>query len=171
MRRAIGLLDDYAEDALSCVFYSYVIVMIFAEVVARYVFRSSILWSQETSIYAFIWLTYISMAKLAKTRSHLAFTAIRDALPPFGQLLLYLLSDVCLLIVAVVILMYVYSPIADSIAFDQQMTGANLPLWIATAAVPFGWLLATVRIVQRVLGIVGKYRAGESLATSVAAMD
>ena len=171
MRRIVQWLDDHAEDALSCVLYTYIITLIFCEVVARYVFHSSILWGQETAIYAFIWLTYISMAKLAKTRSHLAFTAIRDALPPFAQLTLHLLSDLCLLIVCVVILIYVYRPIADSITFQQQMTGADLPLWLATAAVPFGWLLATIRVIQRAVIVVNKYRAGEALAVSVAALD
>lgn len=171
MRRTIQWLDARIEDVLSCGLYIYIILVIFCEVVARYMFHSSILWAEETSIYAFIWLTYISMAKLAKTRSHLAFTAIRDALPPLPQLLLLLLSDVCLLIVSAVILVYIYQPIADSIEFEQQMMGVNLPLWIATAAVPFGWALATIRIVQRAVVAVRNYRAGEALTVTVAAVD
>ena len=62
-------------------------------------------------------------------------------------------------------------PIADSITFQQQMTGADLPLWLATAAVPFGWLLATIRVIQRTVIVINKYRAGEALAVSVAALD
>src|SRR5919106_828408 len=98
MRRFIQAVDAHVENALSCALYIYVIAAIFVEVVARYGLQSSVLWLEETAIYAFIWLTYISMANLAKSRSHLAFTALRDALPPAAQLALLLLADAALLI-------------------------------------------------------------------------
>jgi TRAP-type C4-dicarboxylate transport system permease small subunit len=171
MRGIIRTIDENFEYALGGALYAYIILVIFFEVVARYVFHSSILWAEETSIYAFIWLTYISMANLAKTRSHLAFTAIRDMLPPFGQLALLLLADVCLLILSTIIIIFIYRPIADNILFEQQMMGVNLPLWWATAAVPFGWLLVSIRVIQRSLISIKKYMAGESLLSEVVAME
>lgn len=171
MRRLIRALDENFEYALSSALYAYIILVIFFEVVARYGFHSSILWAEETSIYAFIWLTYISMANLAKTRSHLAFTAIRDMFPPAGQLALLLLADACLLILSTVIIVFVYRPLADNIVFEQQMMGANLPLWWATAAVPFGWFLVTIRVIQRALVSIRKYMAGESLLSEVVALE
>jgi TRAP-type C4-dicarboxylate transport system permease small subunit len=171
MRRIVRAIDANFEYVLGSALYAYIILVIFCEVVARYGFHSSILWAEETSIYAFIWLTYISMANLAKTRSHLAFTAIRDMLPPPGQLALLLLADVCLLILSTVIIIFVYHPLADNILFEQQMMGANLPLWWATAAVPFGWLLVGIRVIQRSLISIKKYMAGESLLSEVAALE
>lgn len=171
MRRMFEALDTRLENALSCALYAYVIAAIFVEVVARYGFSSSVLWLEETAIYVFIWLTYISMANLAKTRSHLAFTAIRDALPPPVQLALLLLADACLLVLSTIIIIYIYQPIADSVVFEQQMMGANLPLWWATAAVPFGWLLVSVRVIQRAIASIKKYRVGESLITGVLVIE
>jgi TRAP-type C4-dicarboxylate transport system permease small subunit len=171
MRRIIRAIDTHFEYVLSSALYAYIIVVIFCEVVARYGFHSSILWAEETSIYAFIWLTYISMANLAKTRSHLAFTPIRDMLPPAGQLTLLLLADVCLLILSTVIIVFIYRPLADNIIFEQKMMGANLPLWWATAAVPFGWLLVAIRVIQRALISIRKYTAGDSLVSEVVALE
>lgn len=171
MRRMFAAVDAHLENTLSCALYVYIIAAIFSEVVARYGLGSSVLWLEETAIYVFIWLTYISMANLAKTRSHLAFTAIRDALPPPVQLALLLLADICLLILSVIIIIYIYQPIADSILFEQQMMGANLPLWWATAAVPFGWILVTIRVIQRAVVSIKKYRAGEPLVTGVLAIE
>jgi TRAP-type C4-dicarboxylate transport system permease small subunit len=171
MRRIVRALDENFEYVLSSALYAYIILVIFFEVVARYGFHSSILWAEETSIYAFIWLTYISMAHLAKNRSHLAFTSIRDMLPPTGQLALLLLADACLLILSCVIIIFIYRPIADNILFEQQMMGANLPLWWATAAVPVGWLLVVIRVIQRSLVSVKKYIARESLVSELVALE
>ena len=171
MRRAIRAVDAHLEGALSCALYIYIIAAIFIEVVARYAFSASILWAEETAIYAFIWLTYISMASLARSRSHLAFTAIRDAMPPPVQLVLLLVSDVALIVVAAVVLIHIYQPIADSILFEQEMMGADLPLWLATAAIPVGWALATIRVIQRALVSIRRYRTGESLVSGVMAVE
>ena len=164
MRQIVRALDENFEYALSSALYAYIILVIFFEVVARYGFHSSILWAEETSIYAFIWLTYISMANLAKIAGpSLGGVLIRDLLPPAGQLALLLLADICLLILSTVIIVFVYRPIADNIVFDQQMMGVNLPLWWATAAVPFGWFLVTIRVIQRALISIRKYMAGVAL--------
>lgn len=171
IRRVVALLDEHVENVLCVGLYIYVIATVFGEVVARYVLGSSILWAEETAIYAFIWLTYISMANLAKHRSHLAFTAIRDALPPTPQLVLLLLADACLLVLGVAIIVYIYQPIADNIMFNQKMTGVDLPLWLATAAVPFGWFLVVVRVVQRAVVTVRNYRSGEAMAAGMAALE
>ena len=167
----ISAVDRNLEKILGVGLYVYIIVVVFFEVVARYLFHSSVLWAEETAIYAFIWLTYISMASLARARSHLAFTAIRDTLPPLGQLFLLLLSDICLLVLSVIIIVYIYQPIADNILFEQQMMGADLPLWIATAAVPFGWFLVFIRTVQRSIDTIRDYRADRSLVSGMAALD
>lgn len=171
MRRAIRAVDAHLENALSCALYIYIIAAIFTEVVARYGFGSSILWAEETAIYAFIWLTYVSMASLARSRSHLSFSAIRDALPPPFQLALLLLSDIALIVVALVVLVHIYQPIADSILFEQQMMGADLPLWVATAAIPFGWALVTLRVVQRAMVSITRFRTGQSLVSGIMAVE
>ncbi len=171
MRSIIAAIDKNVEFVLGVLLYIYIIAVVFGEVVARYGFGSSILWAEETSIYAFIWLTYISMAGLARSRSHLAFTAIRDALPPPAQLAMLLLADVCLLALSAVVIIYIYQPIADNVMFEQQMMGVNLPLWLATAAIPFGWLLVSIRVVQRSIDSIIRYRANEPLIMEFAALD
>ena len=163
MRKAIDWIDRNVEYVLNVLFYAYIIVIIFSEVVARYVLRSSIVWAEETGIYAFIWLSYLSTARLVRGRKHLGFTLFRDMMPRGWQLVCLLISDLCLAIVAVVVVAYMWRPLADSIAFNQTMQGANLPIWIATAAVPIGWLVVLVRVGQRAWDAIRNYRRGVPL--------
>jgi TRAP-type C4-dicarboxylate transport system permease small subunit len=163
MRNLLRWIDQKIEYVLNVLLYGYVIAIIFAEVIARYVLHSSIVWGEETGIYAFIWLSYLSTARLARSRSHLAFTLFRDAMPRGGQLICMLVSDVCLAVIAIVVVIYMWRPLMDSIAFKQTMEGANLPIWIATLSVPVGWLAILVRTGQRAWDSIGNYRRGAPL--------
>lgn len=169
--KLVRKIDQKLEYWLCTGLYAYIIGMIFVEVFTRYVFRFSYVWAIETAIYAFIWMCYVSMARLARTRSHLAFTSFRDAAPRPAKLAMLLLSDALLLLLAVIIIVNIYVPITDNILFDQRMTGVDLPLWIATAAVPFGWALLVLRVLQRAVTSINAFRSGQSLRVTGAMVE
>ena len=163
-RGALDWLDRNVEYWLNVLLYAYILVIVFVEVVARYVFKVSIVWSEETAVYAFIWMSYLAMARLARTRSHLAFTPLRDMMSRGWQLACLLVSDLALGVLAVIVVVYMWRPIADSVSFHQTMQGADLPIWIATLAVPVGWLMVLIRTTQRALDAIGNYRHGGIVA-------
>ena len=163
-RGALDWLDRNVEYWLNVLLYAYILVIVFVEVVARYVFKVSIVWSEETAVYAFIWMSYLAMARLARTRSHLAFTPLRDMMSRGWQLACLLVSDLALGVLAVIVVVYMWRPIADSVSFHQTMQGADLPIWIATLAVPVGWLMVLVRTTQRALDVIANYRRGGVVA-------
>lgn len=169
--RIIRAIDSKLEYWLCTLLYIYVIAMIFTEVVTRYVFKFSYVWAVETAIYAFIWMCYIAMARLARTRSHLAFTSIRDAAPRPIQLIMLLIADVTLLALSIIIIVNIYIPITDNILFDQRMKGVDLPLWIATAAVPFGWALLVIRVLQRSYQTISEFHSGRMITVSHAMIE
>jgi TRAP-type C4-dicarboxylate transport system permease small subunit len=164
MRATIDWLDHKVEYVLNVLLYAYILGIVFVEVLARYVLHLSLVWAEETAVYAFIWLSYLSMARLARTRTHLAFTPLRDMLPPGGQLVCLLIADAALAVLAVIVVIYMWRPIADSAAFGQTMQGSDLPIWLATLAVPLGWLMVLLRTLQRARDAVRNYRRGERVA-------
>lgn len=165
MRAALRVIDREAEYWLNLLFYAYILVIVFVEVVSRYVMKASVAWAEETAIYAFIWLSYLSAARLARTRSHLAFTLFRDAMGRRAQLVCLLVSDVCLIALSLVVIGFMLRPIGDSIEFGQTMIGSNLPIWIATVAVPIGWSIVLLRTVQRAWEALSNYRRDLPLIT------
>jgi TRAP-type C4-dicarboxylate transport system permease small subunit len=155
-------IDSRLEHWLMSLFYIYLCLILVIEVALR-ALGSSIIWAVETSLYAFIWLTYVSAAQLARDRQHLCFTLVRNSLGRRGQFACLALSDLSLALVCVVIAGYMWKPLTDTIRFDLQMTGIDLPLWLAMVAVPFGWLLVLVRVVQRFWRSWDDFRNGRPL--------
>lgn len=164
-RLALDWLDRKVEFFLNMLLYAFILIIIFIEVFARYVLKSSVVWAEETAIYAFIWLSYLSMARLVRGRSHLAFTLVRDALPPLGQLICMLIADLCLVVLSVVVIGFMWQPLVDSVEFRQTMRGTDLPIWLATVAVPIGWIFVLIRTIQRTIDAVLKYLRDQPLVS------
>lgn len=169
--RLLGWLDKNAEYWLCFFFYSFLTLIIVIEVFRRYALNSSTSYGEEYARYAFIWLAYIATARGVRNRSHLSIDMLREQFGRTGRFVLYLFSDVCFLALALVIVYTSSQFVAGGIQFDQRFTGSDLPLWLATSAVPVAWLLVCVRVVQRSVALVNAYRSGEPLVASSARID
>jgi TRAP-type transport system small permease protein len=69
------------------------VVMVFGNVVLRYVFNSGIVVSEELSRFCFIWLTFIGAVVAMRDGTHLGMDAVVRALPRRGQVICFALSQ------------------------------------------------------------------------------
>ncbi|WP_342513816.1 TRAP transporter small permease [Sporosarcina sp. FSL K6-1522] len=138
----------YTIEGLFCVLLLVVMtVLMFTEVVARYVFASSFIWIEELTRYLFIWLTFISAAYVTATQSHIKVDA---ALSVFPKKLHLAIKRAGLLI------WLVFSIVITYVGFNYSLTmlsvGGNSPsLGIAKGliylGIPIGYLLMSIRLV------------------------
>jgi len=129
LRAAIDWLDANVEYWLNVLLYAYILVIVFVEVLGRYVLKTSIVWSEETAVYAFIWMSYLAMARLARSRSHLAFTPLRDMMSRGWQLACLLVSDLALGVLAVIVVPGLIS-VRPAFVYHSGVNGSFLtPGW------------------------------------------
>jgi TRAP-type C4-dicarboxylate transport system permease small subunit len=163
LRRALGWLDDNIEYWLNFLFYSFLTSIIVIEVFRRYVLNSSTTYGEEVARYAFIWLAYIATARGVKNRSHLSIENIRSLMGRTGKFALFMFSDFCFFTLSVIIVITSIKMVMSGIHFDQRFTGSDLPIWIATVAVPIAWTLIGFRVIQRALVAIGNFRNGRAI--------
>ena len=53
-------LDEHAEDIISATLMSVATIAIVVQVIMRYLFKSSLSWSEELARYVFVWMTFIT---------------------------------------------------------------------------------------------------------------
>lgn len=73
------------------------VIMVFGNVIMRYVFNSGIQISEEMSRYCFIWLTYLGAMVAMKEGGHLGVDTLVNALPLGGKKVCVFLSE-CLML-------------------------------------------------------------------------
>ncbi len=76
----------------------FLVGLAFMQVVLRYGFAAAILWVEEISVMALIWLAWIGITYLWLSRSHIAVDLLPSLLPPDGERRLRLAIDLLALL-------------------------------------------------------------------------
>lgn len=160
MKALIEEFDRNGERWLLLVFYAFVVSVIFVEVVRRFVFQYSSIWGEETARYAFIYLVWIGAAAAIKDRAHIRIDIIFKFLPPKGVAILYLLGDIITLFFACAALYWTLESVGTSLRFGAATHGLRINQAWFSFAVPFGFSLILIRLVQSIRRDLDDIRSG-----------
>lgn len=78
--------------------------LVFTNVVLRYAFNSGITWSEEVSRFLFVWLIFLGAILAFKDNEHLGVDSFVKKLPMAGKKVVYIISNIVLLITLVFLL-------------------------------------------------------------------
>ena len=162
-RALIRAIDRNGERYLLLVFYTLVVVVIGVEVIRRFVLSFSSIWGEEIARFAFIYLTWIGASAGVKNRSHIRIDVIYSWVPERHHVWLYILADVATMAFAVVALYYALIPIITSITFDSVTDGLRINRSFFLVAVPLGFTMTLVRLVQNIRRDLSDHKAGRPI--------
>jgi TRAP-type transport system small permease protein len=74
-------------------------ILVFGNVLLRYIFNTGITWSEEVSRYLFVWLTFIGAIGALKDNQHLGVDMLVKKLSPGARKIAFLISNVIVLYV------------------------------------------------------------------------
>ena len=98
-------------------------IIIFIQVVCRYVFQNSLTWSEEMARYMFVWLVYFSVSYTARREKHIRIDAAINIYPKKARPYIEILSEVIVLCFAIFIAVTGYT-VFGKIAWSGQMSPA-----------------------------------------------
>jgi len=164
-----GLTDGIEETAIA-VILGVMTMTTFANVIARYVFNSNILWALELTVFLFAWLVLLGISYAVKKTAHLGVDAVTNLLAPGPRRILALFAVACCLAYSLLLLKGSWDywwKFATTASFlevnDIPMPGflqfvadwmndgepyEKLPRYIPYAVLPIGLALLTLRFAQ-----------------------
>lgn len=143
--RVLGQL----ESGVILASYATLIIIVGVETLRRALTGAQEVWGPEIALYAFVWLSWFSMAKHGRFGTHLSFSELRQRLPQNGQRALELVDCALWVAVGVIIIVTSWGVVENQIKMGQTVFGTPIPLAAASLAVPVGWAFSMVRILQR----------------------
>ena len=171
MRTFLQRIDVNGERYLMLVFYCFIVFVIVTEVVRRFVLDFSSLWGEEAARFAFIYLGWIGASYAVKQRAHIRFDFLTRALPPRAAGCVLLFSEVATLVFACFALYWSLQSLATMVRFDALAPALRIPqAWFA-AAVPVGFAMMVVRVVQSALRDLRNLRDGRNPYTGTLLFD
>lgn len=139
-------------------------IILFLNVVLRYVFKSSTSWAEELIKYLMIWIAFIGGSICVRKGKHVCIDFFYEFLSVKNK---KVLSVVVHLIAAVFCgVMFFYGvKIIDFVMKSGQVSPAlQIPMWIPYLAIPLGFILMFLRFIQDLIRIFKENP--ESLDTS-----
>ncbi len=160
MPRFLHILNENAERWLLLVFYVMLVLTMFVEVVRREVFAYSSIWGEEIVRYSFIYLAWIGAAAAVKERGHIRIDVLMQYVGPRIKAALYVLGDLVMFFVALVAFYWSFETVLVSAKFGSVTHGLRVSQVWFLMAVPFGFGLVIVRLIQSFLRDIRDLRDG-----------
>ena len=126
-------------------------IIIFVQVVMRYVFHSSLTWSEEMARYLFVWLVYFSVAYTAKKEAHIRIDAAINLYPKKARPYVEILSEIIVLAFAIFIAVTSVTVFQKISASGQISPALHVPMQFVYAAPLVGFFLTAIRQIQCII--------------------
>jgi TRAP-type C4-dicarboxylate transport system permease small subunit len=130
-------------------------LLAFAQVISRYVFNSSLSWSEEALRYFFVWAFFLAASACTKEKLHVGLDLLVDAFSPKVKKTVLTIID-ALLIVFLLFLVY-YGTLFATDNMGQLSAALQIPLGAVNAAIPVG---SGLMILYSVRNIHNRLKAG-----------
>jgi len=163
MPNILKVLDKNAERWALLVFYVLLVGTMFIEVVRREVFSYSSIWGEEIVRYSFIYLAWIGAAAAVKERGHIRIDVIMQYAGQRMKTLLYILGDIVMFGVAIIAFYWSLETVLVSARFGSVTHGLRISQVWFLSAVPIGFALVMLRLIQSFLRDISDLRSGRSV--------
>lgn len=169
MKNKIMFFYDRFEEIVSITLFAILVVVIFLQVVMRYVFNSSPSWAEELGKYVFVWLSWIGVSLGARYGEHIKITLLTQKLSFRSSHICNIVSDVIVIAICAVTLHY--GIIVCDMLLNVNIMNSALKInqaW-GHAAVPVGCGLMILRSLQSMFDSIRKLKGGGSSPANPAA--
>lgn len=134
------------------------VAIVFMQVVMRYLFNSSLSWSEELTRYIFVWQIWLGISYTAKKENHLRVTTLTDRISEKGK------QYIEVIVMAIWIGFFIYMSglgyqLTMKVAgFGQKSAALRIPMAFCYLAIPVGCTLTVVRLIEL---CIRNYRRGK----------
>lgn len=124
--------------------------ILFANVVLRF-FGSSLVWAEELSRYAIVWLTFVGSSVCIYKGAHIGVDALMNILSDRGKKILTIVTIIMSLVFTLLFTYYSFIITEKIYQTNQVSSTVKIPMVYVYAAMPVGGILMTIRYIQELI--------------------
>lgn len=155
-KKPLRIIPDAAEGVLLTVLVIMLVGDVLLGILARYV-DIEVVFATELGKYLFIWLCAVGIAAAAKDRRHVRLTLLASKLP-FSPKVLWTVCQSLFLLMALFFFFQGLRLIVSHIAMGKSAMGFRFPMFVFTAALPVGFGLTAIRLIEDIAAVLGGSR-------------
>ncbi|MBR9986758.1 MAG: TRAP transporter small permease [Desulfosarcina sp.] len=163
IRNILHQIDENGERWLLLPLYALIVITIFMEVFRRFALSYSSIWAEEVARYAFIYVSWIGASAGIKARAHIRIDVILPFVGNRTRAVIMILGDLITIVLAVMAFWWSLESVLVSIKFGSVTHGLRISLAWFLAAVPIGFAMMLVRLIQSIIRDVSDLKAGRPI--------
>ena len=126
-------------------------LLVFLQVVSRFVLHIPMPWIEELLRISFIWTIMLSASIGIKRKAHLGVSMVMEALPRRLQPLFFYFGTLVIIVTCSVFIYATCDIILMQKASNQSLITMPVPIYFSTMVLPIGFFLIIVRTIQMAL--------------------
>ncbi|KUO73056.1 MAG: hypothetical protein APF77_20510 [Clostridia bacterium BRH_c25] len=149
MKRVLQLYNKFEEYLLvgSLVF---TVTIIFIQVIMRYVFNSSLSWSEELARYIFIWQIWLGASIGVREKKHIKVELIYGLIKGHGKKAVDIIASLIWLAFSIFITINGTQLVLDLMQKGSLSSGMRIPLYFVYISLPISTGVMALRLVMEV---------------------
>ena len=137
------------ETGFLCLIIAMMVGLAILKIVLRYIFHTSLLWSDVMLQHLTLWLCFLGAALATCERRHISIDVLSRILPEKITRWSTLIVDCLALIVVGILAYYGFLFLRDEQLSPATLIG-TIPLWWAKSIIPFGFVLIGIHVVLQI---------------------
>ena len=146
-KRLLTFLNNF-EVYIGTVIFLALTVLLFIQVITRYVFGRAFTWSEEVGVVMFVWLIYLGAAAAARTRQHLRIDAVLNIMPFKVKRVVLILTNVAAMFFCAYTIPPIVSVVTDLANSHAKNPITGIPKAFSYVIIPICLALMIIRFLQ-----------------------
>lgn len=142
LKKIVNALNHFEEAAIVFLF-AVMVVVIFVQVIMRYVFNNSLYWSEELGKFIFVWISWLGISLGERYGEHIKITMLVDRLPYRLAQIVNIVSEIIVIGICAVTLYYGVTLVQSQAT--THYAGIKISVSWGYAAVVLGCALMIIR--------------------------
>ncbi len=143
------------EDAVLIMMFMAMVAVIFLQVIMRFVFNNSLVWSEELGKFLFVWLSWIGISIGHRRKEHIKITLFVDKFPLRYRFLFEAITELVLILICAVTVYY--SVVMIGIQANVPYAGIKISTSWGYLSLVLGCSMMLIRCVVSLIDNVQKF--------------
>lgn len=146
MKKTLDLIQKLINNFLSVAIFAMTLI-IFLQVISRYIFNSPLVWSEELSRYLFVWISFLAIADAVRTKSHIALSILTDRMNEDRKQIISRLNYSLTCIIGII----TYGGIVlMNLGIHQSSATLGVPMFLVYLVIPVSGVLISIFSIEKI---------------------
>ena len=159
--KVLKWLDKHLEEMLLVILLAAIVLVMLYQIVRRYLFNSSLSWSEEFCRYCFVWSAMLATGYCIRKGSMLRVDVVIKLFPRPVTAVLDIVGKILAVAFCCIMFLPSWEVMQNALKIGQLSPAMQMPTWLLYLSAPLGFFSGIIRGIQSVILTLMELKKGD----------